>query len=328
MKWSNDRHLELISKLILKRGRAKSLWARPEVKRARRRTEVRREPFSPTTQSHGLCSRSQPKGVLKCVQATALVLGLAFTSALYAQTPTNLTAQDVVEKAIRALGGRDKMLEVNHSLIQGTLDIKSVNIKGTYKIYSARPNKLYAWFDVDTMGILERGYDGTVYWEKNSASGARIFRGDELKLNVLLAHFDLLYYDQLYKELKYKKVAEINSQLCHEVDLLSPDGVPITMHFSQTTGLPVQQTFRMPGVFQATPIKNTIMGYKDFNGQKLPSLMIQKVRDMEIYKTVQSIDLNGVLPEGIFDLPPEIKALVQARVALDAKNASAQLESN
>ena len=59
--------LELISELILKRGRAKSLWARPEVKRARRRTEVRREPFLPTTQTHGLCSRPQPKGVLKWV---------------------------------------------------------------------------------------------------------------------------------------------------------------------------------------------------------------------------------------------------------------------
>ncbi|NQV35089.1 MAG: hypothetical protein HQ515_20515, partial [Phycisphaeraceae bacterium] len=54
---------------------------------------------------------------------TVLVLGLAFTSSLYAQIPTNLTAQDVVEKAIRALGGRDKMLEIDHSLVQGTLDI-------------------------------------------------------------------------------------------------------------------------------------------------------------------------------------------------------------
>ena len=59
--------IELISKLILQRDPAKSLWARPEVKRARRRTGVRREPFLPTTQSHGLCSRSQPKGVLKWV---------------------------------------------------------------------------------------------------------------------------------------------------------------------------------------------------------------------------------------------------------------------
>ena len=31
---------------------------------ARRRTEVRREPFSPTTQIHGLCSQSQAKEVL------------------------------------------------------------------------------------------------------------------------------------------------------------------------------------------------------------------------------------------------------------------------
>ena len=71
--------LELISKLISQRDRAKSSWIDSEVDtegaraaaRARRRTEVRRERIfrseigpqkavSPTTQSHGLCSRSQP----------------------------------------------------------------------------------------------------------------------------------------------------------------------------------------------------------------------------------------------------------------------------
>ena len=89
--------------------------------------------------------------------ATPLVLCLCLTSSLNAQISTTLTAQDIVEKAIRALGGRAQMLKIDRSLIQGTLDVKSVDIQGTYKIYSARPNKLYARFDVDTMGVLERG---------------------------------------------------------------------------------------------------------------------------------------------------------------------------
>ncbi len=66
--------LELISKLILQRDRAKSSWSRPEVKKARRRAEARREPFLPITQIHGLCSRSQPKGVLKWVQILWVVV--------------------------------------------------------------------------------------------------------------------------------------------------------------------------------------------------------------------------------------------------------------
>lgn len=260
--------------------------------------------------------------------ATALILSLALTSSLEAQTETKLTAQDIVEKAIRALGGRDKMLEVDHSLVQGRLDVKSVDIQGTYKIYAARPNKLYARFDVNTMGILERGYDGTVYWEKNSASGARIFKGDELKMNVLLAHFDLLYYDQLYEELKYKKAVEINGQLCHEIDLIASDCAPVTMHFSQATGLPIQQVFLMPSVFQPIPVTNTIVAYKDFEGQKMPSLKVQKVRDMETHRTVESVELNGKLPEGIFDLPQEIKALIEEQAALDANEVSPQSDES
>lgn len=253
-------------------------------------------------------------------QAPLLVLCLSFASTLSAQTPTTLTAQDIVEKAIRAFGGRDKMLKVDRSLVQGTLDIKSVDIQGTYKIYSARPNKLYAWFDVNTMGVLERGCDGSVYWEKSSASGPRIFKGDELKINVLLAHFDLLYYDQLYKELKYRKAAKVNGQLCHQVDLLAPECSPITMYFSQTTGLPVQQSFLMPSVFSSIPVTNTIISYRDFEGHRLPSLMVQKVRDMETHRTIQSVEVNGVFPEDIFGLPPEIKTLLDEAAALDAND--------
>ncbi len=65
--------LESILKLVLWRDRAKSSWSRPEVKKARRRTEVRREPFLPTTQIHGLCSRSQSKEVLGLILITYLI---------------------------------------------------------------------------------------------------------------------------------------------------------------------------------------------------------------------------------------------------------------
>jgi hypothetical protein len=59
--------LQLASKLILWRNRAKSSWSRPEAEKARRRAEARREPFSPITQIHGLCSRLQLNAVLKPV---------------------------------------------------------------------------------------------------------------------------------------------------------------------------------------------------------------------------------------------------------------------
>ncbi len=250
----------------------------------------------------------------------ALILGLCVVLApsVYAQTPASLTAQDIVEKAIRALGGRDKMLKVTHSLIQGTLDIKSVDIQGTYKIYAERPNKFYAWFDVNSMGVLERGYNGEVYWEKHSASGPRIFTGDELKMNALLASFDLLYYDQLYKELKYKSTSEVNQQPCHQIDLIAEGCNPITIHFSKTTGLPVQKEFIMPSTFQPVQVTNTIMTYKDFEGQKTPSQLVQKVRGMETHRTVESVELNGQLPKGIFDLPDEIRSLLKEQKAWDA----------
>jgi hypothetical protein len=257
-----------------------------------------------------------------------LWLSLIFASCVRAQTATPLTAQDIVEKAIRTLGGREKLLEVDHSLVQGTLDIKSAGIQGTFKIYSARPNKVYAWFDVNSMGILERGYDGEVYWEKSSASGARIFTGDELKMNRLLSYFDLLYYDQIYKELRFKNVSRVNDQPCHKIDLIAQGCNPITVSFSKTTGLPVQQEFIIPDVFEPTHVTNTIMAYKEVNGQRVPAVMVQKVRGMETHRTIQNVEFNGELPEGIFDLPEEIRTLLKEQAAWDANDAQLLFTEN
>ena len=63
---------------VLWRDRAKSSWMNSEMgtegaraaEKARRYTEARRDPFSPTTQIHGLCSRSQSEEVLGWVLYT------------------------------------------------------------------------------------------------------------------------------------------------------------------------------------------------------------------------------------------------------------------
>ncbi len=62
------------------------------MKKARRRAEARRDPFLPTTQIHGLCSRSQPKGVLKWVLAPAdsLIRSCLKTQAGFAMLTFNL----------------------------------------------------------------------------------------------------------------------------------------------------------------------------------------------------------------------------------------------
>ncbi len=59
--------LQLVSKLVLQRNRARSSWSRLDAEKARRRAGARQEPFSPTTLIHGLRSRLQPEAVLKPV---------------------------------------------------------------------------------------------------------------------------------------------------------------------------------------------------------------------------------------------------------------------
>ena len=83
----------------------------------------------------------------------------------------------------------------------------------------------------------------------------------------------------------------------------------------------------MPSILFSIPVTNTILTYGDYEGQKLPALMVQKVRGMETHRTVQSVEFNGLFPKNIFDLPPEIKTLLEEEAALDARDMDASPDS-
>ena len=106
--------LELIPKPVFERNRAKKPWSRPEVKRARRRTGVRREPFLPITLIHGFCSRLQRKEVLGWV---LLIVSSVLSSRGIGEDSNAMSLQ-----LIALEGARQAMLEAQLSEIVTRVD--------------------------------------------------------------------------------------------------------------------------------------------------------------------------------------------------------------
>lgn len=99
------------------------------------------------------------------------------------------TVDDVVEKHLAAVGGRDALGKLTTRKATGTFTLAVANgeLIGPIELYSKRPNKTRAYIvlDLTPMGmadkmVLDQKFDGTVGWTQNSVQGDNQITGNQL----------------------------------------------------------------------------------------------------------------------------------------------------
>ena len=99
------------------------------------------------------------------------------------------TADEVIEKHLAALGGRDALMKLTSRKATGTITLMTPNgpITGPVEVYSKAPNKtrLVMVLDLTPMGMtekmtLDQKFDGTTGWALNTLQGDRQITGNQL----------------------------------------------------------------------------------------------------------------------------------------------------
>jgi hypothetical protein len=101
----------------------------------------------------------------------------------------------------------------------------------------------------------------------------------------------------------------MNGQDCYRVRIQWKSGRESFDCYSVETGLivAIQQKSESPmGTIDVTVNMNE---YKDFDGIKLPTRIVQQMMGAEQVMTITTVDFGAVDP-AVFELPAEIKALV------------------
>ena len=86
-------------------------------------------------------------------------------------------AEEIIEKSIKAIGGKAAFERIHSRLIKATIEITPGGVKGTLTSYAAAPNKRYEVVDLEGVGTEESGSDGQVYWSVSAMVGPRILEG-------------------------------------------------------------------------------------------------------------------------------------------------------
>ena len=215
----------------------------------------------------------------------------------------NPTAEQVIDKYYQAVGGAAAIEKMKSRVMKGTLVANNGNEIG-YEVSQSGADLVLATLTMPA-GIILRGFDGTVGWEK----GLRSVR--ELSPSEL---YYLRRYPDIYKDLKLKEQftrltfggkPNIDGRDVYVIRGTTASGKRETLFFDVETGFLVRRTTSTTTPVGTIPEQVDFADYKDVDGLKLPFTIRVTAIDptYSVVRKFTEIKLNAPVYAKIFNKP-------------------------
>jgi hypothetical protein len=242
-----------------------------------------------------------------------------FLAPLYAQAPARTeTASDlpearqIIDRHIKAIGGRQAILSHSSMHATGTLSVPSSGMTGEMEIFAAaNPNRLFVKTTVKDIGEISEGFDGSHAWSVTPMTGPMLKVGKDLQQTKLDADF---YGDlrdpKLYPDVKTIEKTTFDGRPCYKVSLKRIDGVEDFDFYDVATGLRAGSTHTRETVMGTMTISTVEGGYKKFGNMTQATMMTQQVMGVEQKITLLTLEFDKV-PASALEPPATVKALIK-----------------
>jgi len=258
---------------------------------------------------------------VKCSRTVLVTVSILwFAGALHAADPEYPAVQNVFDKYIEATGGRKALDAVVNQFSQGNIEIVNAGIKGSLKIYRARPNRLFSEIVIDGIGRITSGIDGEVAWENSPTTGPRIKDGRELQDILREAAFDkYLDWRKYYTSAEIVGMDTVDGKTCYRVELTPEGGNPQQLSFEQDSGLLVKLVTTVEAAVGSIPIRSILNDYRPVGDLRMPFRNRIVAMGQERVLILERVETNTVLPSGCFALPEEVRMLIRATGGVGTK---------
>jgi hypothetical protein len=235
----------------------------------------------------------------------ALVLAASIASA--ADLPSG---ESLLERFIERSGGADAYARAKNVSMSGTVELAGRNISGSVSVVQ-EGEKSYTVIDLPGIGPVEEGFDGETAWGASALQGPRILEGDEkiaVKRASSLASFSS--WRDVYKETRTAGSEDVDGKSAWKVDMIPKEGKPETFYFDKDSGLLVRITTILGTPVGDIASETTLSDYRLIDGIQTSFRMTQKAMNQDIVMRFDKIVYNAPIPQGRFDLPAGVKALL------------------
>lgn len=219
------------------------------------------------------------------------------------QTPP--TADEILAKYMEAIGGSAVIDKVKTRSMKGTW-LTANGISLGYEVYQTAPDKIYTVLNAPKQGVIERGFNGAIGWEKGQR-GLRDVEGGEL---VFLRRYPDLFKDIKLKgqftRLSFGGLGKIDGKVVYVLRGQGVDGKGERLFFDVQTGLLLRRITSTPTMVGVIPEQVDYDDYRDVDGMKIPFVIRISSIDPSYSstRTFTEIKLNVPVDETKFNKPP------------------------
>jgi hypothetical protein len=127
-----------------------------------------------------------------------------------------------------------------------------------------------------------------------------------------------LNWRKIYSKAETVGTETVDGEECYKLVLTPKEGRPETMYYQKSSGLVVKMNTTLVSTMGELPVEATMGDYKEFGGVLIAARITQKAAGTEVTRTIRTMRVNEEIPAGRFDLPADIRALID-KAATPAK---------
>jgi outer membrane lipoprotein-sorting protein len=223
-----------------------------------------------------------------------------------AQTPAAgaPTADQVLEKFVTAIGGRAAIEKHTSRVSKGTIESPGAPIAGTIEVSEKAPDKSLTVINIQGIGLIREGFDGTAGWQEDPGAGARDKTGAELANAKLDSTFHAeLKMKSLYKSVEVSGRETVGGKPAVVVVATPAEGKPRRYWFDADSGLLIRMRFTAEAPTGPADVDVFLDDYREVDGVKTPFNVRQVTPQFTMIFKLTEIKFNVPLDDAIFKKP-------------------------
>jgi zinc protease len=225
-------------------------------------------------------------------------------------------AEVILDRYIEVTGGKAAYQKHTYETLTGTITFPEQGLSGQLTRYAIAPDKEYSVVELGPIGKIESGFTDGIAWEKSAILGPRLKLGDEKDQAAREAQFNgAAEWRKIFPRTETTGSESVNGEDCYKVLLTPAAGKPETQYFSKKSGLLLKTAATAVSPMGEVAVEVEVSDYRLFDGVLLPTHSRQKAGAQQLEINITSVTTDQPIPPGTFDLPPEIKTLIDKQLS-------------
>ena len=213
------------------------------------------------------------------------------------------TAEQLIAKYIRAIGGKAAIEKVRSRLTVGTMD-PGEGTTLSLELSEKAPDKFLSVVDVPGLGTVKQGFDGTVGWDSTPNQGVQELAGAMLAAVRRNAQFyRWLRMKELFTKLRISGTVKVGDRDAYVMEATPPEGFAEIFYFDTETGLLVKRDYKLEAPEGVLSFETFYDDYREVDGVKLPCTLRRVGPDNVLILKFTEIKQNVEMDDGKFSKP-------------------------